>query len=354
MRPIFNSLPVIRVFIRCLTLALSVVQAVYPQSASQIAKKVFPSVVMLVLEDEYGQPLSFGSGFFVNSNVLATNLHVVTNSSNGYAKVVGKKVTYPIEGIVALDAEADIALLKIRGALLPPLKIGDSKLAEVGDEIFAVGNPEGLEGTFSQGIISGIRNVSATTLLQITAPISPGSSGGPVIDKKGLVIGIAFATFNNGQNLNFAIPSSYLTNLLLTMSDPKPLSSLRTNPPELFQPRNELGEEPNAAIIGDRFEWTYTGGCTGSDCEYTFSLHNRLQVNVSNVHCLVVFYDKESKPIDADVVFFKDTIPSGLAKRVKSYVDGSVFGLSTIWHKETGLRDQIPVEIRVLGFKLHK
>ena len=69
------------------------------------------------------------------------------------------------------------------------------------------GNPQGLEGTFSQGIVSSIRVLGADKILQITAPISPGSSGGPVLNEKGQVIGVSVATFRGGQNLNFAIPS---------------------------------------------------------------------------------------------------------------------------------------------------
>ena len=90
------------------------------------------------------------------------------------------------------------------------LPLGDSSAVEVGEEVYAVGNPEGLEGTFSQGIISGIRRVGDRDLIQITAPISHGSSGGPVLNKHGQVVGIAVGAIRTGQNLNFAIPASEL------------------------------------------------------------------------------------------------------------------------------------------------
>src|SRR5262249_3421737 len=86
----------------------------------------------------------------------------------------------------------------------------------IGDEVYVVGNPEGLEGTFSQGIISSLRG---NDYIQITAPISHGSSGGPVLNKNGEVIGVAVGLIEEGQNLNFAIPVSKLTQLLNRKSD---------------------------------------------------------------------------------------------------------------------------------------
>lgn len=93
--------------------------------------------------------------------------------------------------------------------------------AEIGDTVYEVGNPEGLEGTFSQGIISGLRG---TDYIQITAPISPGSSGGPVINQYGEVIGIATSFNKEGQNLNFAIPVAKLALLLRNLSTVTPLA----------------------------------------------------------------------------------------------------------------------------------
>jgi len=94
----------------------------------------------------------------------------------------------------------------------------------VGDEVFVVGNPYGLEGTLSQGIMSGLRSVGPDSLLQITAPISPGSSGGQVLNSQGEVIGVAVATLTDGQNLNFAIPVSYLKAFLTEVKSLRPLS----------------------------------------------------------------------------------------------------------------------------------
>ncbi len=103
--------------------------------------------------------------------------------------------------------------------------LADISQIEVGQEIFALGNPRGLEGTISPGIISGMnfREVDGENLIQITAPISGGSSGGPVVNQKGEVIGVASASFRERQNLNFAVPSSYLAILLANSKNVTPL-----------------------------------------------------------------------------------------------------------------------------------
>lgn len=186
------------------------------QDARLIARNIFPSVVMLEMQDSNGRPITLGSGFFVRSDIVATNFHVIEGSKYGFAKVVGETSTYRIEGTVGLDKSRDLALLKLAGAKGKPLVLADLSQIEVGQEIFALGNPRGLEGTISPGIISGLnlREVGNENLLQITAPISAGSSGGPVVNRNGEVIGVAVASLEKGQNLNFAVPSSYLAILL--------------------------------------------------------------------------------------------------------------------------------------------
>ena len=186
----------------------------HAQTVQEVAKKAFGSAVLLVMEDGNGQPLSLGSGFFVRNGEIASNLHVVEGAVRGYAKLVGEKTKYDIEGIAAVDAERDLVVLKVSAGRSQALPLGNSDVVQVGESVYAVGNPQGLEGTFSQGIVSSIREVGTDKLLQITAPISPGSSGGPVLNGKGEVIGVSVATFRSGQNLNFAIPVKYLKKLL--------------------------------------------------------------------------------------------------------------------------------------------
>jgi S1-C subfamily serine protease len=320
------------------------------QSAKEIAKRSFPSVAIIFMEDKNGQPISLGSGFFVKNDIIATSMHVVRNAERGYIKLINRKTKYDIKGVVATNADADLVLLKIGEVTAPPLKLADSKLLEIGDDIYVVGNPQGFEGTFSQGIISGFRDLGSYSLLQITAPISPGSSGGPVLDKKGDVIGISFATFRGGQNLNFAVPSNYLSSLLKELHDVQAISSLPGNSGSVTE-SNELGEEPNKAIVGEHFKW---GRSMDGPIPYSFSLHNNLRQNVSDIYCIVIFYDENSKPVDTDVIYYNEVIHAGLAKRMNSQVDRSVYGLNTKFISNDGRYSTIeyPVEIRILNFKI--
>jgi hypothetical protein len=318
------------------------------QTPRQIAQTAFPSVVLLVLEDSNGQPASLGSGFFVGDNIVATNVHVIEGSARGYAKIVGQKTRYDIDGIIGIDNAHDLALLSIKGVKAPKLTIGDSKQMAVGDEVYAVGNPLGLEGTFSQGVIGGIRQIGDDSLLQITAPISPGSSGGPVFNATGQVIGIAVATFKGGQNLNLAIPSTYLTALLGNLTPIVPLSDKSTIKKEKSI-INDMGGKSVEGVVCENFLWTYNTELG----KFSFSIRNKLRDNITRVHGLIIFYDKNDQPLETHEfltgeLFF--TIKSGLAKRIEGRsVDGSVQKLTTKYGEG---QPYTKIEYRILDFKL--
>jgi len=317
----------------------------YAQTAQEIARKAFGSTVLLVMEDVNGQPLSLGSGFFVRDGEIASNLHVVAGAARGYAKIVGQKAKYNIEGITAVDPERDLVVLKISGARASTLGLANSDTVQVGETVYAVGNPQGLEGTFSQGIVSSIREVGTEKLLQITAPISPGSSGGPVLNGKGEVIGVSVATFKGGQNLNFAIPSNYLKTLLGKVGPAKPLAQVK---PVKAQRSilADLGGRSSKGVVGGQLTWEWTMGQTG---QYALSLRNQLRENVKNVYCLVIFYDAQGSPIDVDVVHYQGVIAAGLAKRVTSSVDGSVQRLTTA---QGSMSPRTKIEFRILDFEI--
>ncbi len=324
------------------------ITAANAQSPQQIAKKALASTVLLVMEDTNGQPLSLGSGFFIRNGQVATNLHVVKGASRGYAKLVDQKTKYNIEGITAVDAERDLVILKISAPQAKAISLGDSDSVQVGAPIYAVGNPRGLEGTFSQGIISSIRKVGTDKILQLTAPISPGSSGGPVLNDKGQVIGVSVATFRGGQNLNFAIPSNYLKKLMGQIGPAKPLS--RAKPAGSKKSiLDEFGSKSAEGVTGGKLVWKYAVLQSGS---YSFSLRNHLRENVKNVYCFVIFYDVQGDPIDIDVVHFQNPIPAGLAKRVTSgEVDESVHELTTNTRNDSK-EPQTKVEFRILDFEI--
>jgi hypothetical protein len=153
----------------------------------------------------------FGSGFFVAGDLIATNKHVLDCGGRGTVRLAGQHRSFPIISTWT-DPQRDLALVRVAGTQVRPLSLSVQGWPAVGDDVYVAGNPEGLEGTFSRGIISGLRRSEG--LIQFDAPISPGSSGGPVVDGRGQVVGVTVAFVRQGQNLNFAVPSQYLRALI--------------------------------------------------------------------------------------------------------------------------------------------
>lgn len=206
------------------------------------AKKLFQksrdSVVLITSFDQNNQPLGFGSGFYIDdaevgedyshsqrflgsdnsSSKIITNQHVIKGAKAIQVKHADGKVS-GITTILGIDEKHDIAVLE--GPTWDYSLTFSQKNPEIGDEIIAIGNPQGLERTLSMGIISGVRRSKESVFYQITAPISPGSSGGPIINEQGEVIGISTFYLEGGQNLNFAIPSDYIKKLLHNLAPQK-------------------------------------------------------------------------------------------------------------------------------------
>lgn len=189
--------------------------ATKPLTAREIVDRVLPSVVLIVSQDENGQAVGQGSGFFYKPGLVVTNLHVFTRASQAYAKVLNGGITYKVLEVVGIDMRRDLCVIKVADTSTPPLLLNRANKPEVGDEVYVASNPKGLEGSFSKGIVSGIRKDFG--LIQIDAAISPGSSGGAVVNTRAEVVGIAVSSLVGGQNLNFAIPVEYLDSLKLNL-----------------------------------------------------------------------------------------------------------------------------------------
>jgi S1-C subfamily serine protease len=193
-------------------------------NADKIFKENNKAVVVVVAYNEKGEPISQGSGFIVRADgAIVTNYHIISNAVDIKVKV-GDKVL-DVEGLIHTDKENDLVILKIKGEKLPIVKIGDIEKANIGEKVYVISSPEGLENTISDGILSGIREIEGTNkkILQITAPVSKGSSGGPVFNKNGEVIGIATFLIEEAQNLNFAMP----VNLIKNKIDSKKITALK-------------------------------------------------------------------------------------------------------------------------------
>ena len=197
------------------------------QTAQQIWEKAAASTVLLEMKDASGSSAGQGSGFFVGSGLIATNFHVIQKASQGNAKLVHDQRRFEIEGYTAIDPEHDLAILKVANHIIPALPLGNSDTVEISETVYTVGNPRGLEGTFSQGHISNIHPEGTPRVhgkvLQFNAPISRGSSGGAILNSAGEVIGIVAETRDDGQNLNFAIPVNALKALMANSGPVRPL-----------------------------------------------------------------------------------------------------------------------------------
>jgi len=178
----------------------------------QIVNKWNESILLVKSIDKNGNILGQGSGFVISENgAVATNYHVVKSSHSVLIQLMNVK-SYQEAFLIAGYPSNDLAILYIEGdkSLLPVI-LGDSDNVQIGEQILAIGNPYGFENTISDGLISGIREIADFKLLQITAPVSPGSSGGALFNMKGEVIGItSIGSQWNAQNLNFAIPINTL------------------------------------------------------------------------------------------------------------------------------------------------
>jgi hypothetical protein len=172
-------------------------------SAADVAASATRSVVYILALDAMGDPLASGSGFFIDDSAVLTNYHVVKDSQRVLVSNLGAEQHWIVAELTAIDETRDLAVLKPRGMVGTPLKAATIK-HRVGDKVYAIGNPEDFTGTFSEGIISGFRSLDGTRFIQITAPISHGSSGGPVLDEYGKVLGVATLAWK-GQNLNLAV-----------------------------------------------------------------------------------------------------------------------------------------------------
>lgn len=203
-----------------------------------LAERTRPAVVKLVARDAAGNELGNGTGFFVSAGGrIVTNHHVVRGAPNLVAILEGSREVR-ILGVLADDAESDLAVLQAEAGQYPILRLEDGRDPRVGEPVAVIGSPIGLAGTLSTGIVAAVREEgpdlgahgkAPSWTLQISAPISPGSSGSPVLAEDGRVVGVAVGLISVGQALNFAIPAKRVRELLSTIAAdarPRPLAEV--------------------------------------------------------------------------------------------------------------------------------
>lgn len=200
-------------------------------TAQQVAAQCSPAVCLVETWSFNGEPRSQGSAFFLSSDGLAvTNYHVVENAQDIVLTLPDGRVFSSV-AIVGYDAGNDLALLKVEASGLPHLILGDSGQVQQGQTIYTLGNPKGLTGTMSQGIVANSSRVlDGVEYIQISAPIDHGSSGGALLDQYGRVVGVTSAGLESTADLNLAIPSNAVgamafdlsADLILFGDDPYP------------------------------------------------------------------------------------------------------------------------------------
>ncbi|HEV7797694.1 MAG TPA: trypsin-like peptidase domain-containing protein [Pyrinomonadaceae bacterium] len=223
-----------RIFPQLLLTSVSLLLLVTPafaqESLPDLIRRVKPSVVAIATYDSQGEALMTGSGFFLRSGQVVTNLHVLRGAQRSEIKTLdGKGRVFPVAGLLAVDEEGDLALLSID---MPPETSGRSRASELarvlpdeGEQILVIGNPLKLEGSVTDGIVSAVREVpNVGKIIQITAPISHGNSGSPVFNMKGQVVGVVTVKVTNGQNINLAIGAARVE--LLTAGRLRPIASV--------------------------------------------------------------------------------------------------------------------------------
>ena len=190
--------------------------ALSPQEIAQIALK---STVYLRVKTQ--DKFYYGSGFVVGEGLIATCEHVLEGMVSGTAEPIFDEKKYSLAGVLAASEKHDLAIVEVQGFNAPALPLGDSDTVQIGETVYVVGNPRKWKGTFSEGIIGGIRPEGSHfvegEVLQITAPTATGSSGGPVLNKNGEVIAVHSETELGAENLNFAVSVNHLKALLKTI-----------------------------------------------------------------------------------------------------------------------------------------
>jgi S1-C subfamily serine protease len=219
-----------------------------------LAKQARPAVLLLTVMDESGRPVASGTGFLVSSDgKFVTNRHVANAGPRSFAKAANGR-QYPVLGVLAEDSDKDLVLLKIDGHDLPALPVGASDGVTAGLPVAIIGNPLGLDGTATEGTVSGVRellgerrwievtaafargsgDLNPTIVhgdsMQVTTPLAHGSSGSPVLNPQGELIGVVTAvTTKEGRVVSMVIPSSAIKGLLAQASrssGPQPLAGL--------------------------------------------------------------------------------------------------------------------------------
>jgi S1-C subfamily serine protease len=177
------------------------------KSAEEVFAAVSSSVARIGIEDGNGNMLGIGSGVVIANGVVITNCHVALRGTVIRVKVGSDTLNATVD---VADQDFDLCRLNVPGLQMPVVAIGSVQGLRVGQRVYAIGAPQGLELTMSEGIVSALRESPIGTVIQTNAAVSPGSSGGGLFDQNGRLVGIVTFQHKFGQNLNFAVPADWI------------------------------------------------------------------------------------------------------------------------------------------------
>lgn len=305
-----------------------------------VIQSVLKKVVMIIPLDDNYQPLGIGSGFIIsNDGQIATNYHVVEGATSAIVKFVDSEEKYTANYVYHKNPYYDIAVIKI-DKKTTPLSLGDDELIQIGEKILAVGNPEGLEGTVSEGIVSGFRKLDeGFRLMQITSPISPGSSGGPVINSKGDVLGIASLSIVTGQNLNFAVPVKYLKELLQERIEYSEFGKSILPVSIKLSGLTSIDHKDLIEVTKTKIETRYQGG----GATVSLSIRNNYSRDIKNIRILII-WNEADEMVHFSPILITEIIPSKLTKSVQKHNLPRVGDLSY----------KVNSEIRIMDYEIQQ
>lgn len=267
---------------------------------AQLVREVEPAVLFIVMFDRDGDRYGLGSGFFISpEGEFLTNRHVMKDAFAAVA-ISPSGRQYPVTKVVAIHPEADVVKGTVGNVTepVPFLRISREEVVK-GQRIFAFGNPQGLSFTVSDGIVSGFRKIASFgEVFQMTAPISPGSSGGPVVNAAGEVVGISVGHRKEGQNLNFAVRAKAIGELVTPSGGP-----LALNQPGDGQQRKSADQAPKRPSEDPR--------------RYLFVAANPEYDTYIDLSTLLVVHNKDADTYRVDFWLKNAYKPDGKAKMIE-------------------------------------
>lgn len=216
----------------------------FANSPEQIFVQVSPSVVVIDILDGKGQSIGLGSGAVIGAKQVITNCHVAEKGKSLQVRQSDK--TFRATLLYA-DSERDLCQLNVPNLKAPPIVLGTARKLKVGQRVYAIGAPKGLELTMSEGIISSLRLYEGSQFIQTSAAISPGSSGGGLFDEQGRLVGITTFQVIEGQSLNFALPVDWIKEL--------PKRSRKTTSTSALKKQTGLNFIVHAAALEANDDW---------------------------------------------------------------------------------------------------